>query len=57
MNNKIERKSYSPPRIECVSLDNEISLELQSEPPTYEHIKLSNAPEYFNNNPFNSSVG
>lgn len=57
MNNKIERKSYIQPKIECVILDNEISLELQSEPPTYEHFKLSKAPEYFNNNPFDASVG
>jgi hypothetical protein len=36
----------------CVKLDNEISLVLESEPPTGPNESLSKSAEYFNNDPF-----
>jgi len=48
---------YCTPKIERIKLDNEISLALQSSPPTYELVKGSSAPEYFNNDPFKSNIG
>jgi hypothetical protein len=53
--NKI-KGNYCTPRIECVKLDNEISLALQSLPPTFELVKDSSTPEYFNNDPFKSNI-
>jgi hypothetical protein len=57
MNIQIENKQkrmYNAPQIGRIKLDNEISLALESEPPTYESSSLIKAPEYFNNNPFKS---
>ena len=51
-NKKLKKRTYSPPRFICVKLDNEISLVLESEPPTGPNESLSKAPEYFNNDPF-----
>jgi secreted Zn-dependent insulinase-like peptidase len=52
-NNKMyKRRAYSPPQVERIKLDNEISLVLASDPPVYEKVNLSSAPEYFNNDPF-----
>jgi hypothetical protein len=58
MNNSIiEKKEYSSPQIIRVKLDNEISLALESDPPTYESTNNVVAPEYFNNNPFKDNLG
>ena len=43
------RLSYIAPQIECVKLDTEISLALQSEPPVGPMVTKS--PNYFNNDP------
>lgn len=43
---------YIIPAIERVLLDNEISLALESTPPTYEQILNQKAPDYFNADPF-----
>ena len=52
MNNQnIEKRKYSTP-----GLDNEISLILASDPPTYESSNSSNKPEYFNHDPFKSNL-
>jgi len=53
----IEKKEYSSPQIIRVKLDNEISLALESDPPTYESINKIVAPEYFNNDPFKDNRG
>jgi len=51
-----QKKEYVSPFIECVKLDNEISLALESMPgdPGEPGIILGQAPEHFNNNPFNA---
>jgi hypothetical protein len=58
--NTIEKKrTYSTPHLECVKLDNEISLVLISsdpeEPTSNSDVRF--APDYFNSNPFNKSFG
>ena len=50
MNTKIVKRVYQTPKIEMISLDNEISLVLVSGDPGDPGASL--APEYFNNNPF-----
>jgi len=45
------KKKNQSPRIESIQLDNEISLALESEPPTGDEVNNS-VPEYFNNEPF-----
>jgi len=54
-NKNTQKLTYSPPQIERIKLDNEISLALESTPPfgPFESGNLgSSAPEYFNNDPF-----
>jgi len=53
----MEKRLYITPQIEQIELDNEISLALASDPPVFEKINFSAAPEYFNNNPFSSNLG
>jgi len=55
--NTNNKRFYCTPSIEQIKLDNEISLALESAPPTYEFVKGSNAPEYFNNDPFKTNLG
>jgi hypothetical protein len=52
----IQKRTYSAPQIEQIKLDNEISLALESTPPVFEMAKGSNAPEYFNNDPFKNII-
>jgi len=50
----MKKRSYSCPQIECVALDNEISLVLQSgSPPT--EPGTSNTLESFKNDPFQTN--
>jgi hypothetical protein len=51
------KKKYTAPRIECIPLDNEISLALQSEPPLGPGESLSLTSEYMNNDPFRNNLG
>lgn len=51
-----EKKTYSPPLIERIRLDNEISLVLESTSPAGEPV-WSKAPEHFNNDPFKTNLG
>lgn len=52
MDNTIEKRIYSTPTLEHVKLDNEISLILESLPPTGPGWELGkNTPEHFNNDP------
>ena len=48
------KRAYTAPMIEHVKLDNEISLILESSPPTGP-FEVKNAPEYFNNDPFKTN--
>jgi len=50
MNTKITKRIYKTPKIEMVSLDNEISLILVSGNPGDPGAALT--PEYFKNDPF-----
>jgi hypothetical protein len=55
MNTTNKKRTYSSPQIERIQLDNEISLTLESNPPT--GPGEARAPEYFNNDPFKNNVG
>lgn len=46
----MEKKKYAPPRIEIIILDNEITLALESNPPSGPNETLL-SPEYFKNSP------
>jgi hypothetical protein len=54
MNSILEKRVYTRPQLECVNLDSEISLVLQSPPPgPDESIKFgANAPEIFQQRSF-----
>ena len=51
------KRTYITPQIEQIKLDNEISLALESAPPSGPGESLGKAPEYFNNDPFKTNVG
>lgn len=50
----INKRKYITPYVERVSLDNDISLALESSPPYGPDEPTTSAPEYFNNDPFKS---
>jgi hypothetical protein len=52
---KTAKKFYFTPHIIEIKLDNEISLALESTPPTFES-RNNKGLEYFNNEPFKTSV-
>lgn len=52
-----QNRVYSLPLIERVVLDNEISLVLESDPPTFESSNKSSVPEYFNVDSFKTDIG
>jgi len=56
MDNKV-RLEYHTPLIDCVELDVEISLALESTPPEGPGGSESFAPGYFNNDPFKPCLG
>ena len=51
-----EKRTYQPPVIESISLDNEISLALESAPTPDSGDEVYNAPDYFNNNPYKDNL-
>jgi hypothetical protein len=51
----IKRRIYSSPLIDCVKLDNEISLVLESAQPEGDPT-FTKVPEYFNNDPFRNNL-
>ena len=52
-----EKRAYNSPRINCIKLDNEISLTLDSSTAPGDPEGLLKTPEYFNNDPFKSNMG
>ncbi|MCX6309144.1 MAG: hypothetical protein NTY32_10065 [Bacteroidia bacterium] len=52
------KKEYCTPQVECIHLDNEISLALESTPPAGPFEGLYSAPGNFNNTPlfFNNDL-
>jgi len=57
MKNTIEnKKTYFPPQIEHIILDNEISLILESTPPVGPFESINSKPDYLNNNPFKLTI-
>ncbi|MEI6555209.1 MAG: hypothetical protein WCL70_06445 [Paludibacter sp.] len=50
-----QKQMYSTPQIERIELDNEIALQLESQPPKAPGEAHLNAPEYFNNDPFRTN--
>lgn len=58
LNIPTEKRTYLPPVIECIRLDNEISLALESAPATPENgDEVYNTPDYFNNDPYKTNLG
>lgn len=51
------KRIYLSPSISSIKLDHDISLVLESEPPVGPYESNSNAPSYFNNDPFKSNLG
>lgn len=52
-----EKRAYSAPVVQCIKLDNEISLALESDPNPDLDPNFSSAPKYFNNDPFKTNLG
>ena len=54
-----ERRIYASPMITEIKLDCQISLQLDSMAPVGpgESLRISKAPEYFNNDPFKANLG
>jgi hypothetical protein len=50
-----EKREYLQPIISVISLDNEISLQLESTPPIGPNETKLDIREYFGNNPFKSN--
>lgn len=51
-----EKRVYFAPMVERITLDNDISLQLQSEPPTGPNEGYNSTPKYYNNEPFKSNM-
>ena len=49
------KQAFIAPQIERIELDNEIALQLESQPPKAPGEAHINAPEYFNNDPFKTN--
>lgn len=45
---------YTAPEIKQIVIDNEISLALESTPPTFEYHIQHHSSDYFNQNPLNA---
>lgn len=53
----MKKKKYIAPQIELIELDNDISLILESTPPSGPGEEVLLAPEYQNINPLKSTMG
>ena len=51
-----EKRTYQPPVIVSISLDNEISLALESAPTPDSGDEVYNTPDYFNNDPYKGNL-
>ena len=51
-----EKRTYQPPVIVSISLDNEISLALESAPTPDSGDEVYNTPDYFNNDPYKDNM-
>jgi len=56
-NTNSEKRFYITPSVDVIKLDNEISLALESDAPVGPGEGKLNAPEYFNNDPYKTSLG
>jgi hypothetical protein len=56
INNYTEKRIYLKPQIECIALDNEISLALESAPPVGPDETNTDSPAFINNNPFRTDL-
>jgi hypothetical protein len=56
INNNTEKRIYLQPQIECIKLDNEISLALESTPPEGDNEVFNNTPNFINNDPFKTNI-
>ena len=56
MNTLIDKRIYSQPEITRVKLDNEITLALESNPATGPDEVINRTPDYFNSDPFKSTI-
>ena len=55
---KTNRREYNTPNLVLIKLDNEISLILESEPPTGPNESINNiTSDYFKNDPFKNNLG
>jgi hypothetical protein len=50
--NQLKKREYTIPAIQCIMLDNEISLALESTPPAGKGETQVSKPEYMNNDPY-----
>ncbi len=51
----VKKLSYISPSLTIISMDNEISLTLESTPPTGPNELIVKAPDYFENDPFKNN--
>ena len=56
-NSKTEKREYLQPIITVIGLDNDISLQLQSNPPNPDNEDVITKSNYYNQNPFVSQNG
>ena len=56
LNIPTEKRTYQPPVIESIRLDNEISLALESAPTPDSGDEVYNTPDYFNNDPYKDNM-
>ena len=56
LNIPTEKLTYLPPVIDSSSLDNEISLALESAPTPDSGDEVYNTPDYFNNDPYKDNL-
>jgi len=52
----LNKRAYSSPQIEQIKLDNEISLQLQSDAPVGPGESFNKTPEHLNNDPFKNTM-
>lgn len=53
---KLQKRDYAMPLIDKILLDNEISLEMESDPPIFESRNSSKAPNFYSNDPFKQNT-